>query len=104
MTATKVLVCKKAAEARDLIECHPLTSELATKMFAQKGVGTFCFSAALIEWSKGELEDHQRIWIQAYKNAWHVPWSTANSLYTFPGSEAGHEYPLPSGVLPQALP
>jgi len=54
MTATKVLVCKKVAdsEAQDLIKCHPLTPELATELFAQKGVGTFRFSAALIEWSK----------------------------------------------------
>ena len=36
-------------------------------------------------------------------NAWHVPWSTANSVYTFPGSEASHPYPLPSGVLTLAL-
>jgi len=30
------------------------------------------------------LEGLQKIWVQAYKNAWHVPWSSANSLYTFP--------------------
>ena len=69
MTATKVLVYKKAAEARNLIKCHPLTPKLATELFAQKGVGNFRFSAALIEWSKGpgELKGLQRIWGQAYK-------------------------------------
>ena len=61
MTATKVLVYKKAAEARNLIKCHPLTPELAIELFAQKGIGTFRFSTALIEWSKGELEGLQRI-------------------------------------------
>jgi len=45
----------------------------------------------------------QKIWVQAYKNAWHVPWSSTNSLYTFPTAEGGHECPLPSGVLTQAL-
>ena len=45
----------------------------------------------------------QKIWVQAYKNAWHVPWSSANSLYTFPTAEGGHERPLPSRVLTQAL-
>ena len=94
MTATKVLVCKKAAEARDLIKCHPLALELATELSAHKGIGTLRFSAALIAWSKGELQGLQRICVQAYKNEWHVPWSTANSLNTFPGSEACHEYPL----------
>jgi len=34
---------------------------------------------------------------------WQVPWSSANSLYTFPTAERGHECPLLSGVLTQAL-
>ena len=49
MMATKVLICKKAVEARDLIKYHPLTPELTAELFVQKGVGTFRFSAALIE-------------------------------------------------------
>jgi len=89
--------------ARDLIKSHPLTPELSAELFAQKGIGAFRFSAALIEWSQNELEGLQKIWLQAYTNAWHVPWSSANSLYTFPTAEDGHECPLPSGVLPQAL-
>jgi len=88
---------------RDLIKSHPLTPELSDELFAQKGIGAFQFSAALIEWSQSELEGLQKIWVQAYKNAWHVPWSSANSLYTFPSAEGGHECPLPSRVLTQAL-
>jgi len=43
------------------------------------------------------------MWVQAHKNTWHVPWSSTNSLYTFPTAEGGHECPLSSGVLTQAL-
>jgi len=49
------------------------------------------------------LEGLQNIWVQAYKNAWHVPWSTAKSLYTFPTAKGGHECPLQSEELVQAL-
>jgi len=91
--------------ARDLIKSHPLTPELSAELFAQKEIGTFWFSAALVEWSRSELEGLQKIWVQVYKleNAWHVPWSSANSLYTFPTAQGGHGCPLPSGVLMQAL-
>jgi len=89
--------------ARDLIKSHPLTPELSAELFAQKGIGAFRFSAALIDWSQSELEGLRKIWVKAYENAWHVPWSSANSLYTFPTAEGGHECPLPSGVLMQAL-
>jgi len=85
--------------ACDLIKSHPLTPELFAELFAQKGIGTFRFSAALIEWSQSKLEGLPKIWVQAYKNAWHVPWSSV----TFPIAEGGHECPLPSGVLTQAL-
>ena len=37
--------------------------------------------AALIERSQSELEGLQKIWVQAYKSAWHVPWSTATSTH-----------------------
>ena len=103
MSVTREVVRGKARVARDLIKSHPLTPELSAELFAQKGVGAFRFSAALIEWSQSELESLQKIWVQAYKNAWHVPWSSANSLYTFSTAEGGHERPLPSGVLTQAL-
>jgi len=103
MSATREVVRGKARVARDVIKSHPLTPELSAELFAQKGIGAFRFLAALIEWSQSESEGLQKIWVQPYKNAWHVPWSTANSLYTFPTAEGGHEYPLPSGVLTQAL-
>ena len=103
MSATREVVREKARLARDLIKRHPLTPELSAKIFAQKGIGAFRFSASLIEWSQSELEGLQKIWVQAYQNAWHVPWSSANSLYTFPTAESGYECPLPSGVLTQAL-
>jgi len=89
--------------ARDLIKSPLLTTEISAELFAQKGIGAFRFWPALIEWSQSELQGLQKICVQAYKIAWHVPWSTVNSLYTFPTAEGGHECPLPSGVLTQAL-
>jgi len=103
MSATREVVREKARVTRGLIKSHPLTPELSAELFAQKGIGVFLFSAALIEWSQSELEGLQKIWVQAYKNAWHAPWSSANFLYTFPTREGDHECPLPSGVLTQAL-
>jgi len=103
ISATREVVRQKARVARDLIKSHPLTPELSAELFAQKGIGAFRFSAALIKWSQCELEGLQKIWVQTYENAWHVPWSSANSLYTFPPTEGAHECPLPSGVLAQAL-
>jgi len=103
MSATREAVREKAKVARDLIKSHPLTPELSAELFAQKGIGAFRFSAALIKWSQSELEGLQKIRVPAYKNAWHVPWSSANSLYTFPTAEGGHKCPLPSRVLTQAL-
>jgi len=72
---------EKARAAHDLItERHPLTPELSAELFAQKGIGVFRLSAALIEWSQSRLESVPKIWVQAYKNAWHVLWSTASSV------------------------
>jgi len=59
--------------AHDLIKSHPLTPELSAELFAQKGISAFQSSAALIEWSQDELDGLPKIWVQAYKNAWHVP-------------------------------
>jgi len=103
MSASREVVREKARVARDLIKSHPPTPELSAEIFAQTGIGAFRFSAALIEWSQSELKGLRKIWVQAYKNAWHVPWLSANSLYTFPTAEGGHECPMPSGVLTQAL-
>jgi len=49
MSATREVVREKARVARDLIKSHPLTPELSAELFAQKGIGAFRFSAALIE-------------------------------------------------------
>jgi len=51
MRATKEVVRQKIIAARELIKCHPLTPELATELFTITGMGVYCFSAALIEWS-----------------------------------------------------
>jgi len=63
MSATREVVREKARVARDLIKSHLLTPELSAKLFAQKGIGAFRFSAALIEWSQSELEGLQKIWV-----------------------------------------
>jgi len=103
MSTTREVVREKARVVRDLIKRHPLTPELSVKLFAQKGISAFHFLTALIEWSQSELEGLPKIWVQAYSNAWYVPWSITNSLYTFPTTEGDHECPLPSEVLTQAL-
>jgi len=77
MRANKKVVRQKIVAARDLIKCHPFTPELATELFTSKGMGVHHFSAALIEWSESELNDVKRLFVQAYKNAWHLP--TVNS-------------------------
>ena len=46
MSATREVVREKARVARDLIKSHPLMLELSAELFAQKGIGTFLFSAA----------------------------------------------------------
>jgi len=101
MRATKEVVRQKIIAGRDLIKCHP--PELATELFTSKGMGVFCFSAALIEWSESELNDVKRLCVQAYKNAWHLPQSTASALLIFPKTHAGKESTLPMAVLTQEL-
>ena len=54
MSATREVVREKARVAPDLIKSHPLTPELSAELFAQKGIGAFRFSAALIEWSQSD--------------------------------------------------
>ena len=99
MRATKEVVRQKIIAARDLIKCHPLTPELATELFTSKGMGVFRFSAALIEWSESELNDVKRLCVQAYKNAWHLPRSTASALFIFPKTHAGKDSTLPMAAL-----
>ena len=88
---------------RVYIKCNPLQPELATELFTSKGMRVFRFSSALIEWSERELNDVKRLCVQAYKNAWHLPWSTASALFIFPKTHAGKESTLPMAVLTQEL-
>ena len=103
MRATNEAGRRKIIAARDLIKCHPLTPELATELCTSKSMGVFRFSAALIEWSESELNDVKRLCVQAYKNAWHLPRSTASVLFIFPKTHAGKESTLPMAVLTQKL-
>jgi len=103
MRATKEVVRQKIIVARNLIKCHPLTLELATELFISKGMGVFRFSAALIEWSESELNEVKRLCVQAYKNAWHLPQSTASALLIFPKTHAGKRSTLPMAVLTHEL-
>jgi len=61
MSATRQVIREKVRVARDLIKSHPLTPELSAKLFAQKGISAFRFSAALIELSQSDLEGLQKI-------------------------------------------
>jgi len=99
MRAIKEVVRQKIVAACDLFKCHPLTPELATDLFTSNGMGVFCFSAALIAWSESELNDC----VQAYKNAWHLPRSTASALFIFPKTHARKESTLSMAVLTQEL-
>ena len=60
MRATREIVRGKARVTRNLIKTHPLTPELSAELFAQRGFGAFRFPAALVEWSKSELEGLQK--------------------------------------------
>jgi len=103
MRATKEVVRQKIIAARDLIKCNPLTPELATELFTSKGMGIFRFSAALIEWFESELNDVKRLCVQAYKNACHLPRSSASALFIFPKTHADKESTLPLAVLTREL-
>jgi len=60
MSATREVVREKARVARDLIKGHLLMPELSAELIAQKGIGAFRFSTALIEWLQSELESLQK--------------------------------------------
>ena len=61
MTVTKEKVKEKARHARDMLKHHPLTPELALKLFISIGVGVFRFSTALVQWTWRELMELQTI-------------------------------------------
>jgi len=56
------LVREKAGVAHDLIKSHSLTPELSAELFAQKEIGAFSFSAALIKLLQNEVEGLQKIY------------------------------------------
>jgi len=104
MRATKEVVRQKIIAACDLNKCHPRTPELATELFRSKGMGVFRFSAALIELSESESTNNvKRLCVQAYKNAWYLPRSTASTLFIFPKTHAGKKSTLHMAVLTQEL-
>jgi len=103
MRATKEVVRQKIIAERDLIKYYLLTPELATELFTGKGMGVFRFLVALIEWSESELNNVKQLCVQAYKNAWHLPRSTASALFIFPKTHASKESKLPMAVLTQEL-
>jgi len=82
MSDTKKRILKKPEEARDLLNHHPLTPEQAIELFTSIGVGAFRYSAAVVPWTEKELERLETIWVQAYKWAWGLPWSTASDVLT----------------------
>jgi hypothetical protein len=60
------------------------------------------YSAALVPWTKKELERLEVVWVQAYKWAWSLPRTTASDVFTLP---VGMEYLRPSrrdgaGIMP----
>jgi len=103
MRATKEVVRQKIIAERDLIKYYLLTPELATELFTGKGMGVFRFLVALIEWSESELNNVKQLCVQAYKNAWHLPRSTASALFIFAKTDAGQESTLPMAVVTQEL-
>jgi hypothetical protein len=103
MSDTKERISRKTEEARDLLRHHPLTPEQAIDLFTSIGVGVFRYSAALITWTERELERLEAMWVQAYKWAWGLPWTTASDVFTLPGVVAGMEYLRPIGIMAQEL-
>jgi hypothetical protein len=54
----------------------------------------------MVPWTERELET---MWVQAYKWAWGLPWTTASDVFTLPSVVAGMEYPRPIGIMAQEL-
>ena len=72
-------------------------------LFTSIGVGAFRFSAELVPWTERELERLEAMWVQAYKWAWGLPWTTASEVYTLPNVVAAMENPRPIGIMTQEL-
>ena len=103
MSDTKERIFRRTEQARDLIRHHPLTPEQAIDLFTSIGVGDFRYSAALVPWTEKELERLETLWVQAYKWAWGLTWTTTSDVFTLPSGTAGMEYPRSVGVMAQEL-
>jgi hypothetical protein len=95
MSDTKERIFRRTEQARDLLRHYPLTPEQAIDLFTSIGVGAFRYSAALVPWTEKELERLEAVWVQAYKWAWGLPWTTASDVFTLPSGTAGMECPRP---------
>ena len=78
------------------LQCFSLSAYVCTQFLGLS-------QGALIEWSESELNNVKRLCVQAYKNAWHLPQSTASALFIFPKTHAGKKSTLPMAVLTQEL-
>jgi len=58
----------------------------------------FSFSAPLIDWPESDLKLLTAVWVRAYKNAWNLEKSMANSLFTFSRDKGGLQVKLPLGT------
>ena len=103
MTETKRRVLKKTKDACALLDHHPLTATRAIDLFVSVGVGAFRYSAAIVPWTEKEMQDLERIWVQAYKKAWHLPQSTASDIFTLPVEQGGLGLPRPIGIMTQEM-
>jgi hypothetical protein len=103
MSDTKGRIFQKTEEARDLVRHHPLTPKQAIDLFTSFGICAFRYSAALVPWTERKLERLEAMWVQAYKWAWGLPWTTASDVFTLKGVVAGMEYPRPIGIMAQEL-
>jgi hypothetical protein len=53
-----------------------------------------------VPWTERELQQLEAVWVQAYKWAWSIPWTTASDVFTLSN---GMEYPRPLGIMAQEL-
>ena len=88
MSETKRRVMEKTKEARNQIKHHPLDPKMAMELLKNTGIGVFRFSSTVVQLSWQKLEELKKMWIQAYKYAWHLPLSTAPEKFIFKESHA----------------
>jgi hypothetical protein len=101
--AGRLAIERERIEREPVAPHHHLTPEQAIDLFTSICVGAFRYSAALVPWTDRELERLEAMWLQAYKWAWGLPWTTASDVFTLPSMVAGMEYPRPIGVMEQEL-